>query len=167
MQFLKITLLNNGIYEVENVHSCQWVMFCLCVCVFGFGAFFHGLQPTVGWELALVQKQSNLLGHTCSPRLFSSVKLQDWCHFTWSCEFFNYSRFPLAVTWTKCGSIYRFYLLETKEKCCGGWGAKEKIPKSFILFILVLLLVCSCHWQKKIKCISFSKGLSVSRDGIS
>lgn len=168
MQFLKITLLNNGIYEVENVHSCQWVMFCLCVCVcLGLGLFFHGLQPTVGWELALVQKQSNLLGHTCSPRLFSSVKLQDWCHFTWSCEFFNYSRFPLAVTWTKCGSIYRFYLLETKEKCCGGWDAKEKIPKSFILFILVFLLVCSCHWQKKIKCISFSKGLSVSRDGIS
>lgn len=34
----------------------------------------NGLQPAVHWELALVQKQSNLLGHTCSPRLFGGVK---------------------------------------------------------------------------------------------
>lgn len=56
------------------IAASKWFFFCLFCCAFFAFFFFNGLQPTVGWELASVQKQSNLLGHTCSPRLFSRVK---------------------------------------------------------------------------------------------
>lgn len=45
-------------------------------------------------------------------------------------------------------------------KSDAGMDETVKEENSFISFILVLLLRCSCQWQKKIEYISFSKGLS-------
>lgn len=121
---------------------CSWFVL-LC--------FLNGLHPTVGWELALVQKQSNLLGHTCSPRLFFGrivckidVILPEAVN--------SLIIHVFHLQWHEQNAVLFIdstFLTLKRNAVLGDALRKQKIPKSFILFILVFLLVCSVTCRRK------------------